>query len=161
MTKETKESKREQIAEAREKFLLTSSLNRIHYGEPGFLEEAVLWGVKPIRILVDTIDNLQADGDYEAVPLLLNEVQRKLDELMDAFKRWDDEERAAKNKKVPRPIAFELLKLEGCLKSIPGELQEARDSFETLRPLLAGLQKRKAAATETLPQDSAGAKQKA
>ena len=126
MKKETKKSNREQIAEAKEKFLQTSGLNNIHYGEPGFLEEAVLWGIKPIRILVDTVDRLQCDGDYEALPLLLNEVERKLDEFIDACERWDDEQRNAKDKVVSRPIRQELLRLEGYLKDVPESCKPLR-----------------------------------
>ena len=154
MTKETKESKREQIAEARESFLGTMGLEDIHYGDTFIFEDIAYRGIRPIRLLADAIDNLQSNGTQDGIDIFLNEIQKKCDELMDACLRWNDEERKAKDKVVPRPIRQELLRLEGYLKDVPGELQAAKESFEALKPLIAGLQKGKAPATEPSHKDS-------
>jgi len=87
MAKETKESKRKEIAEAKEKFLGILSLEDLHYGDTFFFEDIAYRGIRPIRVLADSIDNLQESGDGEGAYILLNEIQKKLDELMDACLR--------------------------------------------------------------------------
>ena len=154
MAKETKESKRKEIAEAKEKFLGILSLEDLHYGDTFFFEDIAYRGIRPIRVLADSIDNLQESGDGEGAYILLNEIQKKLDELMDACLRWDDEERKAKDKVVPRPIRQELLRLEGYLRDVPGELQAAKESFDTVKNLL---KTEKAPDAETSHKDSVGA----
>ena len=144
----SKESKRKEIAEAREGFLGTIGLEDIHYGDTFIFEDIAYRGIRPIRLLVDSIDRLHEDGNTDGAYILLNDVQKKLDELMDACLRWDDEERKAKDKVVPRPIRQELLRLEGYLRDVPGELQAAKESFDTVKNLLKA---------ETSHKDSAGA----
>jgi len=93
-TKQTKQSKRDEITEAKKKFLATSSLKGIHYGDTFFFEDIVLWGIRPMRLFADSIDNLlNENDDIEGSCLLLNELQQKLDDLMEHLERWDKEER--------------------------------------------------------------------
>ena len=143
MTKETKQSKRDEITKSKEGFLSATSLDRIHYGDTFFFEDIVLWGIRPIRLFADALDNLLNEQNYESTGLILNEIQKKLDELIEHCQKWDDEERAAEDKELPRPIRRELSKLKDALDGIPGDLQDAKESFETLKPLLRALENEK------------------
>lgn len=156
MTKQTKQVKRDEITEAKKKFLGTSSLKQIHYGDTFFFEDIILWGIRPMRLFADSIDNLlNENDDIEGSCLLLNELQQKLDDLIEHLERWDKEARKVKNVAL-RPIRQELLRLEGYLESVPPELQAAKEIFEILKPL-AGVEKEKASDTEPSRKDSAEA----
>lgn len=103
MTDQTKQSKRKEIAEAKKEFLGTGSLKNLHHGDPFFFEDIVLWGIRPMRLFADSIDNLMNENDdYEGACLLLNELQQKLDDVIEHLERWDSEARVSKGLKPLR-----------------------------------------------------------
>jgi len=194
MTKETKQSKRDEITEAKKKFLGTSSLRQIHYGDTFFFEDIVLWGIRPMRLFADSIDNLlNENDDIEGSCLLLNELQQKLDDLIEHLGRWDKEERdfnvtrkrrlksqkkgdgkikeydvkfpvtgfieAESDEEVDRRLNDNL---DIHVFTSEGNKAELNADLDSLQIKEAGeaqesLTNRKAPATETSPQDSAGA----
>jgi len=155
MSKETKKSKHEQIAEARGSFLGTMGLEDIHYGDIFIFEDIAYRGIRPIRLLADAIDNLQSNGTQDGIDIFLNEIQKKCDELMNAFERWDDEEREAKKEKED-PAKFDLELIHRALEVNQDMLEDCKRRFDKVQDMLE-----KVSNTEFSPQDSAGAKQKA
>lgn len=94
MTKQTKQSKRKEIAESKKKFLGTGGLKNLHFNDTFFFEDIILWGIRPMRLLADSVDNLMNETeDYESACLLLNELQQKLDDFIEHCEKWDKEER--------------------------------------------------------------------
>jgi len=151
MTNKTKESKRKEIAEAKEGFLSTMGLEDIHYGDIFLFEDIAYRGVRPIRLLADAIDNLQRNGIQDGIDIFLNEVQKKCDELMDACLRLDDEERKAKKKKED-PTRFDLEFIHRALEITEGCLEDCKERFDKVQAILE-----KAPDAEPSHKDSAGA----
>jgi len=100
MEEEIRQAKREAIVEAKKKFLEPTRLMDIHSTEMCFFEDVVLWGINPMRTMVDAIDNiLWENPDADIIPLL-NDLKIKLDDLSGHMERWDIERRAVDKKVV-------------------------------------------------------------
>jgi uncharacterized protein YukE len=91
MNKKGKKDTKDAIAEAKEKFLKTVKLDDIHYeDEPELFNLIIFYGIRPIRLLADSIDRIieERGADEEGVALLLNEIQIKADNLIEHLERW-------------------------------------------------------------------------
>ena len=104
MNEKIKQEKKRAIAKAKENFLGPTRLADINYGDSCFFEDIALWVLRPMRLFLDAMDEKleRLDGfeerDPEAFKLLLNDVEIKLDDLIDACDRWSSEENESRQK---------------------------------------------------------------
>ena len=104
MNEKIKKEKKKAMAVSKKNFLEPRRLKKIHYGDCFFFENIALYAIRPIRLLVDAMDTLldRHDGfeerDPDAFSLFLNDIQIKLDDLIEACDRWDTEAREIRQK---------------------------------------------------------------
>jgi len=104
MNEKIRQQKKKAMADSKKNFLKPKRLESIHYGDFCFFEDIALWAIRPIRLLADAMDDVldRHDGweerDPSAFNLFLNDIQIKLDDLIEACARWDTEERETRQK---------------------------------------------------------------
>jgi len=89
--KTEKEVKKRAIDKAKRDFLKPTLLMDIHFNGSCFFQDVILWGLRPMRVVLDVIDNiLWEDEDADILPLL-NDLKTKVDEFIVHMERWDEE----------------------------------------------------------------------
>ena len=82
----------------------TMTLDKLHYGQDDFFTYLTLWTLNPLRRMLDTVDiAIGEDHDVDVAQAMMNEIRRRLDELMEHCKRWDNELHEAEEKERPEP----------------------------------------------------------
>lgn len=65
MNEKARQEKKKAITKAKEKFLKPAKLEDIHYGDTFFFEDVILWGIRPIRLSVDAVEDYLHRSDYK------------------------------------------------------------------------------------------------
>ena len=86
-----KELKKRAIEKAKRDFLKPTLLMDIHFDGGCFFEDVILWGLRPMRIMMDTIDNILWENEDADILPLLNDLKIKVDEFIVQMQRWDEE----------------------------------------------------------------------
>ena len=95
-----KELKKRAIEKAKRDFLKPTLLMNIHFDGGCFFEEVILWGLRPMRIMLDTIDNILWENEDADILPLLNDLKIKVDEFIVHMGRWDEEVMLERKKKA-------------------------------------------------------------
>jgi len=86
-----KELKKRAIEKAKRDFLKPTLLMDIHFDGGCFFEDVILWGLRPMRIMMDTIDNILWENEDADILPLLNDLKIKVDEFIVHMERWGQE----------------------------------------------------------------------